>query len=124
MSRLQLGAIRGTFIERECILEHEGRKYESGGAWIGAHRDTGRLGGLLYVHRTEGQATHVGSWGDSLRLDAYFGRTWRSGWGDERQVVYFTYVERPFYGIWYKSAGDFLRCWETRKRGEGHRTAH
>lgn len=102
----------GTLLEQECVFEFEGRKFESGGAYIGRHKETGRLEGLLYVHREDGEPRYVGSWGGGLRIPARFGREWRSAFGDLRQSVYFTMEGTPFYGIYYKSGSAIVRCRE------------
>ena len=106
----------GTFIEQDCVIEHQGRKFESGGAYIGRHRKTGRLGGILYVIREESKPTYVGSWDAQMKVPARFGCSWTSGFGDTRQSVYFELEDKPFYGIWYKSGSEIVRCREVKKR--------
>jgi hypothetical protein len=112
MARLLRGDVPGTFLEEDCAFEHEGRRYVSGGSYIGRHRETGRLGGILYVYRTEGRPSHVGSWAGELKVPARFGREWRSNMGDVRQSVDFRLEGREYCGVWYKSGSDFVRCRE------------
>jgi hypothetical protein len=112
VARILRGEDEGTFIEQECVFEHEGRQYEAGGSFIGRHRKSGRLGGLLYVYRTEGRPSHVGSWGGDLKVPARFCREWQSNMGDMRQSVYFEMEDTPFFGVWYKSMNDIVRCRE------------
>lgn len=112
-TKLIRGDVPGTFCEPECVIEHEGQQYAAGGAWIGRHRETGRLGGLLYASRTDGRPTHVASWGGEVRVPARFLREWRSNLGDLRQAVYFELEGRPFYGVWHnKEWSDVVRCRE------------
>lgn len=96
-----------TCIEQDCtITGPRSQAFTSGGAWVGKHKGTGRLGGLLYAYQKESK---VGDWHGRKKVPAYFGREWRSNMGDTRQVVSFQLYGRPCTGIYYKSGGDIVR---------------
>ena len=44
------------FIETECKFTHEGKTYESGGAWIAECTD-GKMRGVVYVNERKGIVT-------------------------------------------------------------------
>ena len=101
-----------TCIEQKCtVIGPDGQGFESGGAWIGKHKGTGRLGGLVYAYQKESK---VGDWHGVRKVPAIFGREWRSNMGDTRQVVYFHLYGRPCTGIYYKSGSDIVRFREVR----------
>lgn len=99
---------KGTFIE-EGTITHEGRAFTSGGAHIGTHKTTGKMGGVLYAFPKENK---VGSWDGKLKLPAHFGKEYRDNFGGTRQTVYFKYQGKEFVGIWFKSQGDIVRVKE------------
>ena len=100
-----------TCVEQDCTITMNERSFESGGAWIGKHKRTGRLGGLVYAYEKESK---VGDWHGFKKVPATFGRTWQSNMGDTRQVVYFRLYNRPCTGIYYKSGGDIVRFQEVK----------
>jgi len=103
-----------TFAETSCTFSHESREVTSGGSWIGRHRKTGKLVGLLYVYPNEGK---IGTWQGDKKVPVRFGREWRSNMGDTRQGVWFTWDGVQFSGIYYKSGSDIARVKEV---GEPH----
>jgi hypothetical protein len=107
-SKTFYGKEKGTFSE-EGTFEHEGRAFTSGGAYIGKHKVTGKLGGLLYAFEKEGK---VGSWDGKLKIPARFGKEYRDNFGGTRQTVYFTYQGKQFMGVFFKSQGDIVRVRE------------
>lgn len=102
--------VDGLFADVKCTLIFNGMEFTSGGAFLGVDNH-GRMGGLLYAYEEEGM---VGNWDGSIKINAVFGRTWRSNFGDERQVVHFEYADRKFWGIYYKSRSDIIRVKEVR----------
>jgi hypothetical protein len=97
------------FVEQECILEHEGKKFESGGTWLAKRKDNDKLEGTFYAYPKE---FSVGSWDGSIKVKATFGHSWRSNFGDVRQSIYFTYKGVNFYGVYYKTNSDIVRVRE------------
>jgi len=93
-----------TFAEKATIV-HDGQEFTSGGGFIGQDKN-GRYGGLVYAFEGEKK---VGDWGGTCKVDAHFGSTWRSNWGDVRQSVHFTYNGVRFYGVYFKSGSDIVR---------------
>ena len=73
------------------------------GAYLWPCKD-GKLRGLLYARENEndkrvsGWRGTVGSWSGDWQVKAYFGREWRSNFGDVRQSVYFSHNNKgiPF----------------------------
>ena len=96
----------GCFADVKCTIEIEGKKFTSGGAFIGKDKN-GKYGGLLYAYEKTNQ---VGNWDGSIKVNAIFGRGWKSNFGDIRQSVWFTYKGTCFYGVYYKSNSDIVRC--------------
>ena len=86
------------FIETDCIIEHEGEKFESGGAFIAKRRDNGLLGGILYAYP---KTQELGDWHGTFKVKADFGHEWQSNMGDKRQHIRFTLEGKRFSGIWY-----------------------
>ena len=104
---------RQTCIEQNCtITGPNGQPFKSGGAWIGKHKNTGQLGGILYAYLKEHK---VGDWHGQKKVPAVFGREWRSNMGDTRQVVSFRLYGRPCAGIYYKSGSDIVRFREVQQ---------
>ncbi len=99
------------FLDQNCTLTHEGRTFESGGAFLGTNPKTGRMGGVLYASEKTGEVTN---WHGDIRIPAYYGCTWRSNMGDTRQMVYLAWEGKNFAGIYYKSGSDIVRVRETR----------
>jgi len=98
--------INGCLIDQDCTIEHEGKKFTSGGAFIGKDKND-KFGGIVYAYESTKQ---VGNWDGSIKINARFGMTWQNNMGDIRQSVYFTYESVNFYGVYYKSGSDIVRC--------------
>lgn len=94
--KVLLGEVEGTFMDRNCVLEFQGREFESGGAFIGQNKQ-GKLGGVMYVCEKE---KAVMNWHGTIKIPARFGRVWKSNMGDRRRAVYFQYAGRRFFGMW------------------------
>ncbi len=103
MNTLTSGA---QLLDQDCTIELDGRKFTSGGAFIGQDKN-GRLGGQLYAFESDNQ---VGNWDGSIKINARFCTKWQSNFGDYRQSVYFEYQGVSFYGIYYKTNSDIVRC--------------
>ena len=101
-----------TFVEQDCTFRHEGQSFSANGAWIGRHKVTGKLGGILYAFPKESK---VGTWNGSKKVSATFAREWRSCFGDTRQAVYFTWDDVPFSGVYFKSGSDIVRAREVKR---------
>ena len=107
---------RTEFIETDCSIVFDGVSFESGGAFLMQQQDTGKRSGILYAFtKGNGAATEVsvGTWDGSRKVKAIRGREWVSNFGDIRQSVWFKWQGIPYYGIWYKSGSDIIRCRET-----------
>jgi len=94
------------FVDTDCTIEIQGQKFTNAGAFIGKDKN-GKYGGLVYAYEKDGM---VGNWDGSIMLKAHFGNEWTSNMGDIRQSVYFTYEGTKFYGVYYKSNSDIVRC--------------
>jgi len=79
------------FIEKDCIFELDGKKFESGGAWIVPCSD-GRFRGVVYE-----KEEYVSTWHGEKIAPAKFGRVYR-GKFCKMQSVSFTYEGKRFYG--------------------------
>lgn len=94
----------GAFVENNCSIEFEGKKFTSGGAWLAIRKDTGKMAGQVYVTSEE---TSPGcyryfaqSWDGSIKVNAIVGDIWTSNFGDRRRSVWFRYQGRYFHGVW------------------------
>jgi len=99
---------KGTHVEIGT-MEFEGKKFTSGGSSLGRHKETGRLGGILYAYPKESK---VGTWNGKEKYPAEFGNEWRGNMGDVRQQVSFTMNGKKFSGIYFKSGSDIVRVKE------------
>lgn len=61
--------------------------------------------GILYAYPKENM---VGGWADKI-CTAYYGKEWKSVFGDIRQAVYFSFEGLKYWGIYYKSNSDIIR---------------
>lgn len=94
------GKEQGTFMDTDCTIEFQGKKFTSGGAFIGVNKETGKMGGQVYVN--EGKKT-VGNWDGSIKVNCYLGKSWYSNMGDRRRSVWFRYSGKFFYGVLYSA---------------------
>ena len=87
-----------TFIEQICVIELEGRHFESGGAWLLDCSD-GYRRGVVYVKPNTGPIADmrrfacpgiVTNWHGNKIADARFGSIYRGGFGARMRSVYFT----------------------------------
>ena len=94
------------FIDQNCTIEHNGQTFESGGAFIAERADTGKLAGVVYAQwadpKTDPHITggYITNWHGDIKIRAYFGREYRSNFGDKRRSVWFTYKGREMFGVW------------------------
>jgi hypothetical protein len=86
------------FVEKECCLEFEEKKFCSGGSWLLQNKKTGKLEAGLYENQKENQVT---DWHGKTKFQAHYGNEWISNFGDKRQVVYCWINDKKFSGIWY-----------------------
>lgn len=98
----------GTFIEQKCCIEHEGKKFCSGGSYLCQRADNGKYVGILYGSwNTTGTGTwgipirgELSSWDGTLKIPAIYGREYRNNFGAKCRYVWFTYMDRKFVGRW------------------------
>lgn len=95
----------GCFIEKDCLF----KGVSSGGAFIGLNTKTGLKGGVMYAYPKENK---IGSWDGKLKIKAVYTSEWMSNMGDMRQMVYFNYKGKSFYGVYYKTGGSIVRVKE------------
>lgn len=86
-----------TCMERECIFKHEGVSFESGGAFIGLDKKTGKHGGAVYA---SWDTQEVSNWHGDIRCPAHYGPEFRSNMRDKRRYVWFTWKGIHFCGCW------------------------
>lgn len=89
-----------TFVETNCVIEHEGQTFESGGAWLCDCTD-GYRRGVVYAKpdkmnhdwREAMQFTASGvvtDWHGNVLAKATFGPVYRGGFGAKMRSVRFT----------------------------------
>jgi hypothetical protein len=111
-------------IETDCKIVLSGHEYESGGSWILKNKKTNLHEGILYrlgeIKRLNQYSNKsigfIGTWNGKTKVKAYFLNEWISNFGDTRQVVYFMWDGKPFYGIYYKTNSDIIRVKELKKK--------
>lgn len=87
------------FVEPECTIEFQGRKFTSGGAWLMQNAKTGKLQGIMYANP---QTHTVSTWSGNIKVNALFGRVFQSNWYNvRRQYCWFEYAGHSFIGINY-----------------------
>ena len=101
---------KGKQFYEESTIVHEGKKFTSGGSFIGKSKE-GKLGGILYAYPDENK---VGSWDKSVTYPAEFDTEWMSNMGDVRQTVRFKIGDKKFVGTYYKSGSDIVRFKEVK----------
>jgi hypothetical protein len=92
------------FIDTDCKIEHEGKIFESGGAFILTNTKTEKMGGMVYGYEEEKK---VGNWDGSLKIPAHYGRIYESNFlGNRRRHVWFKYDGKNFFGVCYSVDWD------------------
>lgn len=92
------------FVEQDCSVEFQGKKFESGGAFLLPESKTGKTSGILYASPKTGEVT---DWHGTLRIKATFGPIWKSAFRDcdgfpqVNQSVSFEHAGKRFRGVWY-----------------------
>jgi len=99
-----------TFYEEGSMII-DGKKFTSGGAFLGINKKTGKYGGILYAYPKTGE---VGTWSGKKKIKATFGKEWKSNVGDLRQTVKFKWNGKNFIGTYYKSGSDVIRFKEVK----------
>ena len=85
------------FIETDCTIEYDGKKFTSGGSWLMQNVKTGKYQGILYASPKTNEVT---SWDGKLRIKAYFGKVFQGNMS-KRQYCWFSYENHNFIGINY-----------------------
>lgn len=97
------------FLETMCKIEFEGKELLNNGSYILRHAKTGKKVALMYAYYNENK---VGTWDGSIKVPAYYGRKYRSFFGDLRQTVYFKMNGTYFIGIYFFSGSSIVRAKE------------
>lgn len=84
------------FVETDCTIEFQGKKFTSGGSFIGKRIDNNKYEGIVYA---EPETNEVTSWDGKLRIPAHFGKPFINNFGCKMQSVWFTYHGIRFYGL-------------------------
>lgn len=101
-----------TFIDEKCVFKIQDKEFESGGAFIGVRKDTGKLAGIVYANF---EKRIVQNWHGDKTFPASFGPEWISNMGDKRRAVYFKYEGRRMFGMWCSTDwSEFVRVREIR----------
>lgn len=100
----------GTFVERDCVVEHEGRCFESGGAQMVDCRDGFRRG---VVYAKPG-ANMVTDWHGNKLADATFGLTFQGNFCSMRSVAFVLDGVR-FTGRWCPDWADAVKVRSTKR---------
>ena len=121
------------FVEADCKIVHEGREFESGGAWICDCSD-GYRRGVVYAKPAE--PSHVGEfcrirpieyprrgivtdWHGTKIADAVFGVPYRGGFGAKMRSVRFTLGGVTFTGRYGCDWASAVRVRSTKKIQRG-----
>jgi hypothetical protein len=78
-------------IEKECVIEHDGKKYESGGAFI-----VDNIGAVY----GDWNFKTVSNWHGTIKIPARYGKEFKSNMGDKRRHVWFKREGKIFHGVW------------------------
>jgi hypothetical protein len=93
--------IEATYVETDCIVTHEGKSHEAGGAIVTPHFAIG------YVRVIQGQGVELQSWSGKKKLgDGRIVSSWRtphSFISDRMYQIEFSIAGVPYTG---RSAGD------------------
>lgn len=85
------------FTDINCTIEHNGISFSSGGAILDEN------GGTVYGdydtpnYASRGQVTN---WHGTIKINANYGKVYRSNFGDKRRSVRFTHDGINYYGVW------------------------
>lgn len=106
------GTIPGAFVEENCTIEHEGRKFSSGGAWLVECTD-GYWRGVVYVKPCDANDNGpcggmVTTWHGKHIAQANFGARYQSTYCRLRSVS-FTYEGLHFTGRYCPDTGEVCR---------------
>jgi hypothetical protein len=103
-------------IERDCKIEHEGRTYEAGGAFLAPCTD-GYWRGMVYVGEECGRRLRtVTDWHGNVLATASLGPIYRRNFC-RMQAVTFEWNGIKFHGRFCPDASESVRVRSTRKVG-------
>lgn len=88
----------GCFIDQNCTIEIEGKKFESGGAFLGIDKN-GKRGGILYGDWKDYKT--ISNWDGSISVPAKYYGFHKGNMGDKRCFVRFTYQGVHYFGRWF-----------------------
>ena len=92
------------FIEENCVIEHEGQQFESGGAWLCECTD-GYWRGVVYAKPSAGVVT---DWHGNMIAAASFGQTYQGNFSKMRSVS-FTWQGKRFTGRYCPDWADAIK---------------
>jgi len=102
--------VTGTFCEKDCVIAHEGRTFEAGGAWLCDCAD-GYRRGVVYAKPDKSCVT---TWHGELIAMATFGPVYRGTFCRMRSVLFEVDGVR-YAGRWCPDWADAVRVRSTRK---------
>lgn len=103
----------GTFVESDCTIEHEGQKFESGGAWL-CHCSDGIMRGVVYAKPVKGSYSGtVTDWHGNHIANARFGPVYRGAFCNMRAVS-FVLDGKRFYGRYCPDWAEAVRVRSSR----------
>ena len=85
------------FIEQDCTIELDGKKFSSGGSWLMKRKDNSKYEGIMYAGPSTNEVT---SWNGTLRIKAHYGKVFQGNMS-KRQYCWFTHEGHKFIGINY-----------------------
>ena len=100
------------FVEKDCVIEHEGKKFESGGAFICLCTD-GYIRGVVYSTMDQESVT---TWHGEKIADAEYGPEYRGNFC-KMQAVTFEHGGVKFHGRYCPDWSQMIRVRSTKKVG-------
>lgn len=85
----------GCFMDTDCTIEIQGKKFTSGGAFIGINKKTGKMGGGVYGNLDK---NIVSNWDGTITVKANFGKPYLNKKRVKCVDVWFMYQNRKFKG--------------------------
>jgi len=90
------------FIERDCVFEVDGKKFESRGAYFITGKN-GKSLALLFGDWNAPDYCHngfAGNWHSDIRFPVRYGKVFIGNMGDKRRWVSLTIDGKNFRGLW------------------------
>jgi hypothetical protein len=111
------GVVVALFVETDCAIEHDGKRFEAGGAWICDCTDGFRRG-VVYAKPNDDKAQWacrgvVTTWHGEKIADAWFGSTYRGNYCRMRSVS-FTIDGVVFTGRYCPDTSQAIRVRSTK----------